>query len=132
MFVTFINFFFISHKSTLTTIEILMLSSWIPASKEFFSMIFVHIMYTMLFNTICRHYVYNIFRSIQIKSKSMYTSYLQYIQKDSKSLIASQSISKRLKASQSVSRRLKASQGISKCLKEYQNIPKHLKVSQRD
>ena len=36
MFVTFINFFFFfSHKSTLTTIEILVLSSWIPASKEF-------------------------------------------------------------------------------------------------
>ena len=35
MFVTFINFFFSGHKSTLTTIEILVLSSWIPASKEF-------------------------------------------------------------------------------------------------
>ena len=34
MFVTFIDFF-ISHKSTLTTVEILVLSSWIPASKEF-------------------------------------------------------------------------------------------------
>ena len=44
MFVTFIDFFFfISHKSTMTTIEILVLSSWIPASKEFcFYPIFVY------------------------------------------------------------------------------------------
>ena len=51
MFVTFINFFFFfsSHKSTLTTIEILVLSSWIPASKEFFYKMICHFFFKQQF-----------------------------------------------------------------------------------
>ena len=67
MFVTFINFFS-SHKSTLTTIEILVLSSWIPASKEFYLIMINQKQYLMK-NAIL------LFTVLLIKEKSTYIDF---------------------------------------------------------